>query len=352
MITIKEIAEMMNVSPTTVANVIHGRTNKVSKENVEKIQKALKDYNYVPRMDLESLTKGKSRIILVVAFLSRKYSFTYLSDPFFGYIIGTLEEMISQSGYYMMLYINKEEDDITNTAMSWNVTGIITITFSCSSFQKLSSLANCPIVGIDTHGTPAQLKKGHHVKLDDREAGRMMGRYLISRGFKHIIVLTDDMLGSAIERPDGINEVIKAHHLPYTPPGYLYLDPLDKNSYKQLDQFFPLAGRNCVFFCTSDQFAFSVIGYLTRCGFRIPDDFSVCGFDDNIYADFSIPQLTTVHQDIRAKARTALDILLQLIDGKQLEDSVTYLPVKIITRSSTKNYSVPPKEQETQFPVT
>ena len=53
MITIKEIANMMNVSPTTVANVIHGRTSKVSKENVERIQQALKDHNYVPRWDLK-----------------------------------------------------------------------------------------------------------------------------------------------------------------------------------------------------------------------------------------------------------------------------------------------------------
>lgn len=50
---------MMNVSPTTVANAIHGRTSKVSKENVERIQQALKDHNYVPKMGLEALTKAK-----------------------------------------------------------------------------------------------------------------------------------------------------------------------------------------------------------------------------------------------------------------------------------------------------
>ena len=38
MVTIKEIAELTGVSPTTVQNVIHGRTNKVSKENLERIR--------------------------------------------------------------------------------------------------------------------------------------------------------------------------------------------------------------------------------------------------------------------------------------------------------------------------
>lgn len=337
MITIKEIAEMMNVSPTTVANVVHGRTNKVSKKNVERIQKALKDYNYVPRIDLETLTKGKSRIILVVTHLANKYALTYLSDPFFGYIIGALEEIISNSGYYMMLYINKEDDDITSTAMSWNVAGIITITFSHNAFTKLSNLVDCPIVGIDTFGTPEQLKKGHHVKLDDTEGGRIMGHFLVEQGFQNIIVLTDDHYGSAVERPVGLNEVLKENNLPIIPEkGYLYLDPLNKESYQKLDQFFPFAGQNYVFFCISDQFAFSVIGYLTSRGFRIPDDFSICGFDDNIYADFSNPRLTTVHQNVRAKAQTALDILLQLIEGKNIEDAVIYLPMQMIPRGSTK----------------
>ena len=342
MITIKEIAEMMNVSPTTVANVIHGRTNKVSKENVERIQKALRDYNYVPRMGLESLTKGKSRIILVVAHLTRKYSLTYLSDPFFGYIVGVMEEIISNAGYYMMLYINKENRDITSTAMSWNVAGIITITFSCKNFKKLSAVADCPIVGIDTYGSPEELKEGHHVKLDDVEAGRLMGRYLISRGFKNIIPVTDDadvQGGSSQERIDGVRDVLREYHLPCSRPGIpdiIYLDPLDEKSYSKLNQLFPYAGQNYVLFCTSDQFAFSIIGYLTRQGMRVPEDFSVCGFDNNSYAGFSNPQLTTVHQDIRKKAETALDILFSLISGKKIEDSIVYLPVKIMFRDSTR----------------
>ena len=103
-----------------------------------------------------------------------------------------------------------------------------------------------------------------------------------------------------------------------------------------MNQLFPYAGQNYVLFCTSDQFAFSIIGYLTRQGMRVPEDFSVCGFDNNSYAGFSNPQLTTVHQDIRKKAETALDILFSLISGKKIEDSIVYLPVKIMFRDSTR----------------
>lgn len=48
MATIREIARLTNVSPTTVSNVIHGRTDKVSVENVRRIQQALQDHHYFP----------------------------------------------------------------------------------------------------------------------------------------------------------------------------------------------------------------------------------------------------------------------------------------------------------------
>ena len=84
----------MNVSPTTVANVIHGRTSKVSKENVERIQQALKEHNYVPKMGLEALTKGKTRLIIVVIHTTKRYTQTTVGDPFYSQTIGVLEEEI------------------------------------------------------------------------------------------------------------------------------------------------------------------------------------------------------------------------------------------------------------------
>ena len=137
MITIKEIAELMNVSPTTVANVIHGRTTKVSKENVERIQNALKEHNYVQKMGLEALTKGKTRIIAVVIHTCKFYDNTTVGDPFYSLTIGTLEEKIRNTGYFMMLYINTDLDSIFKMALSWNVAGIITVTFSQKNYLKI-----------------------------------------------------------------------------------------------------------------------------------------------------------------------------------------------------------------------
>ena len=50
MVRIKDIAKEAGVSPTTVSNVIHGNTKKVSKSNIDKIQKILEEHQYIPSM--------------------------------------------------------------------------------------------------------------------------------------------------------------------------------------------------------------------------------------------------------------------------------------------------------------
>lgn len=343
MITIKEIAKMAGVSSTTVANVIHGRTNKVSKENVERIQRILKEYNYVPKMGLEALTKKKSKLILVVAHMAKPYSHTLLCDPFYGYIIGLLEDYISQAGYYMMLYIKKKDEEcdelIKNTAMSWSVAGIISITFPYRSFLRLTSQVDCPLVGIDTYSETGRydLDTGHHVTLDDRASGKDIANFLIHKGFSNIKVVADVDIGSAKERQLGIQEVMDENQLPFhLEEDFVHINPDKPESFTQLDKFFPLAGKHCVFCCNSDQFAFNVINYLSKHGFRVPEDFSVFGFDDNVYATLSVPPLTTIHQDLELKARTTFELLKKLIDGETVPEQVTYLPLEIVERNSIK----------------
>ena len=226
MITIKEIANMMNVSPTTVANVIHGRTSKVSKENVERIQQALKEHNYVPKMGLEALTKGKTRLIIVVIHTTKRYTQTTVGDPFYSQTIGVLEEEIRRAGYYMMLYIDRNLDNIFKTALSWNVAGIIAVTLSKTNYEKLCSLVDCPVVGIDTfmEDTAPLPDTGYHVTLDDIGAGKQMVNYLVNTGFSNIIVISDAKIGSSALRAAGAKIALKEHNISTEKQWHMVLD--------------------------------------------------------------------------------------------------------------------------------
>ena len=78
MITIKEMAEMLGISTTTVSNVINGKTSEVSQKTAEKVQKLLDEYDYVPNMNAKNLAQNHSRLIGIV--LKRRKDNTRISS--------------------------------------------------------------------------------------------------------------------------------------------------------------------------------------------------------------------------------------------------------------------------------
>lgn len=78
---------------------------------------------------------------------------------------------------------------------------------------------------------------------------------------------------------------------------------------------------------TSDVHAAAAIQVLTRRGLRVPDDVSVIGFDDAPLAE--LIGLTTIHQPLVDKGRTAATMLLDVIAGQRRRRSVKKTELKV-----------------------
>ena len=154
MATIKEIAQRAGVSTTTVSNVIHGKTKKVSPANIQKIENLIREMGYVQKMGLRVLNKEKSQLIAVVINHHKDFKDSVIGDPFYGKIIGFIEKYVQELGYYLMLYSAKDTDKIFQMVMGWDVDGVIAISFSKSNCEKIYQLINKPIVSIDAYGEP------------------------------------------------------------------------------------------------------------------------------------------------------------------------------------------------------
>jgi LacI family transcriptional regulator len=73
-----------------------------------------------------------------------------------------------------------------------------------------------------------------------------------------------------------------------------------------------------------------------QCGEKIPDDYSIIGFDDIVICDYVTPGLTTVKQQISEKGEEAMEMLANEIKGsKDLKDVI--LPVQIVERNSVRS---------------
>lgn len=333
MATIREIARLTNVSPTTVSNVIHGRTGKVSVENVRRIQQALQDHHYFPKYGLEVMQKGKTRIVGIVAYI-RHYYKSLIDDAFYGSIIGALEKEIRQMGYYTMLLIENDRDAIYQAVKSWNMSGLITITFPWQDYRKLLVVCDVPVIGIDTYG--ARAETDYVVSIDDEDGGYQGTSFLLDTGFDRILMVTETKNGTDMLRYKGYLRAFCEHGRTPDPNDRILMDVNPHKRHGQLKGLLQFARRNCAIFCLSDKLAVEIMNFFLSNGFQIPRDISVCGFDDNVYASIVTPQLTTIRQDVDLKAKMAVELLRTVLKGEEPLERSIVLPTSLVKRGSVR----------------
>ncbi|MFN3929675.1 MAG: LacI family DNA-binding transcriptional regulator, partial [Thermoflexus sp.] len=99
--------------------------------------------------------------------------------------------------------------------------------------------------------------------------------------------------------------------------------------------------RPTAVFCYNDMTAIGALRAARSAGLRVPEDLSIIGFDDILFAAYTEPPLTTIAQPKYEMGRTAMSMLLHLLQGKR---TVPYLqlPCRLVERASCG----PPPEGE------
>ena len=141
MVTIKEIAESLNVSTATVSNVIHGHLHKMSPAMVQRIRDKLEEYQYIPNMGARMLAKGDSEIIGVITNYPNREEKLALQDPFVSELIGALENEIRTHHFFTLLYAAQNAQEINHLAQTWNTQGMIIMGLQADQCRELMQLS-------------------------------------------------------------------------------------------------------------------------------------------------------------------------------------------------------------------
>ena len=112
-------------------------------------------------------------------------------------------------------------------------------------------------------------------------------------------------------------------------------DFLPQSGYNGAQRLFdmPLETRPTAIFAANDETAFGVLRGLNRQGWRVPANFSVCGFGDIPMAELMVPPLTTVHIPLRELGRSGATYLLALLNHESVP-SLEVLPTTIVERET------------------
>jgi DNA-binding LacI/PurR family transcriptional regulator len=88
-------------------------------------------------------------------------------------------------------------------------------------------------------------------------------------------------------------------------------------------------------FASSDLMAIGAIHAINEAGLCVPDDISIVGVDNIEQAEFTVPPLTTILQPLDRIGEQGVRLLLELVDGRQIENPHVVIEPTLLARNST-----------------
>jgi LacI family transcriptional regulator len=334
-VTIKEIGKLAGVSKTTVSKVINNKDESISQETRERIQKIIKEHNYVPNKLAQSLVTKKTNTIGLLI--------PDIRNPFFTDISRGVEDKAHESGYNVIL-CNTDEDaereqaGIT-TLLERKIDGII---FAASSNTNLDEVSytniKIPTVLIDKNiNINLENLKGK-VRVNNLDGAHKATKYLLDNGHRKILYLSGPNQNEiASERLGGYKKALEEYSIEWDPEsvvigqftiewGFNFIRSIEKLDFTAI-------------FCANDLIAIGVMKGLKSRDLNIPQDISIIGFDDIYMSSMISPSLTTIKQPSYDIGYKAGEILIKNLENKNNNmDSIEDMVFKpeLVVRESTR----------------
>lgn len=336
MVTIEDIAKEAGVSATTVSNVIHGRTNKVSAYTVDLINEIIRERGYVPNLSARAMKTRSSKVVALINHLESRDQEKFMSDPFFMDLTSAVEKALRERGYFLMIRAISESEDLLAFLRNWNVEGVfVPGLFEDELFYQTLLGLKLPVVLTDSY--VSNLGRMTNIGLQDFEGGRTATEHLVQNGHKRIVFAGPKVKpGGVVEqRLLGYKQALTGNGIPFD-PSLVY--ECEFSTTKMMELGGALAKREDItaVFATADILAAGIMSGLQQAGRMVPRDISIVGFDDINWARMTMPMLTTVHQDAVKKGRLAAECMIQLLEGESNQPQNRVLPVQLVERHSVR----------------
>lgn len=325
-IKIKDIAQQLGVSTATVSNVIHGKTNKVSRKTIERVQAALEENQYIPSMAGILLAQNSSKIIGIFINDHEKYEGQIFNDFFISSCLNALSNEIDKQNRFMMVKKTKNVQDIIQFASMWNLEGLVVIGFCQQDYSILRKQMHIPFVVYD--GFCEEMDNIANIVIDNFDGGYKMGRYF-NQNHTNALLLSDNDSCVDHERICGFQKGFSGNIT------YLEIPMIKEKRWDFYQNHITIIQEATCAFALSDYYAIDFIHFLQTQNISVPDSMSVAGFDDMPICTMIHPSLTSIKQDNELRAKIAMETL-QKLKNHEMIDSTIQLPVSLIVRDSTK----------------
>jgi len=343
MATLKDVARLAGVSTASVSYVING-TKELSDETTQRIKDAIIQTNYVPHSLAKSLRMGKTLTIGVLVEDIRGLPIAA--------IVNGVEETLEEHGFQMILrdlhmleklynqydqildyreYIN----DSVSLMLRSHVDGIIYVGLHDRHLNGIVDPIEKPFVYAYSHGSD----KDHYVTYNNFKGTITAVNYLIDHGHKDIGVIAGhpDSFPTH-QRMEGFHAAMEQAGLPVREEYIRYGDWEYTSGYQQIKCLLNLPTPPSAVFAMNDLMAAGCLNAAQEMGLKIPQDFSIIGFDNREIASYLPVPLTTIQLPTIEIGHQSAEMLLALIEGVDIENNGIILPCELIERDSVTQF--------------
>ena len=325
-VSLKDIAEKLNLSKTTVSWVLSGQGNKkgISAETQNRVFACARELAYEPNLLARSLNTGISKTIGLIL--------PSISDSFYAHIAHQIESEAEKEGYSLMIASSNSEIERENAMIrlfrSKKVDGMIIAPTKISK-REISRLVErrYPVLLFDRYFPEMRV---NYVIINNEESSYKLVRHLIDKGFRKIaIITTNPHLLTMDMRREGYANALSDAHIRINPDLYgevTYVN-YQENIYSTMDRIFSAVPDVDAFFFTTHILAIEAMRYFYDRGIDINDGNwgLACMHEDSLFRVLA-PKMNIAHFPIEEIGSNAVRILLNQIRQSNDPEAGEYVP--------------------------
>jgi DNA-binding LacI/PurR family transcriptional regulator len=343
-IGLKDIARELRVSVTTVSRALRDDTG-IGKDTRNKVHEASRRLGYVPNLAGAALSTGKTNAILVIV----PYSLSGFPRLFHMEVLEGVVEEVARYGYKVDIVLEKSlrerRQDVLDAVDQAHADGAVLVLNRSNAPELEDHDFRIPVVLVNFASPKIHADA---VMADDERGAYLATKMLIEAGHTHIAhVAGSSKFYSNMLRRRGYQSAIAEQGLA-DQKGLLEVGVLTKEGgFTAVKRLLAKGAAFTGVFCCRDVMAIGAIEALQEVGLSVPQDVSVVGFDDDVFAPLIRPALTTVHKPRYLMGRTAGRILIRRLRGKvSARRSIVTVRTRLIQRETVSPVPRPTSQRK------
>ena len=328
-VSLKEVAARAGVSFQTASKVLNGGEVRVAAETAERIESAARELGYSPNTVARSLVQRTTYTIGLVA--------GSFADPALAELLIGAESAAREQGHAVLVSnlggSGEGNVDVVRTLVERRVDGIVAAAPQLEEDTEVAELLRRYVPCVSLHHVP-----GGGVPLvgsNHRDVGRMATAHLAAAGRRHIGTVTGPYRRRVVRsRLRGYEDALRDGGLEASEDLVAESDWSPAGGAAAIRLLLEREPRLDAVFVQSDLMAVGVLAGLSAAGRTVPTEVAVVSCDDLAFAAYLNPPLTTVRLPLAETGARAVELLLRLTRGEEVDPAPVILPAELVVRAS------------------